>query len=235
MTRVDFKKELEEIKTQLALQEFSRKQLQEEITSKTEQLENVKILKDKNNRAMLYLKARAADTRKSSLEAINGMITSALTSMYSEDYRFFFDYNEKALEQGEKSGYNITPKISSMMEGEIVTTGIIGSRGGGLCEIISVLLRWAFLKYLNQNSTMILDETFGAVSSDEKMINLNQFLKHYIEESGSQILFITHKAEVFGKYASKIYKVDKNDGVASISEISYTDILDHQRHIINEN
>ena len=82
---------------------------------------------------------------------------------------------------------------------------------------------------------MILDETFGAVSSDEKMINLNQFLKHYIEESDSQILFITHKAEVFGKYASKIYKVDKNDGVASISEISYTDILDHQRHIINEN
>ena len=81
------------------------------------------------------------------------------------------------------------------------------------------------LKELNFRGIIILDETWVSVSADEKMINLIKFLNHYVDECDIQVLFITHRAEMFGKNANSILQVSKNDGIANVKKVSFDDII----------
>ena len=59
----------------------------------------------------------------------------------------------------------------------MITTTIKDSRGGGLIEVMSVLLRLAFLNLSGYNGLVILDETWAAVSADNKMSALIDFFE----------------------------------------------------------
>ena len=204
---------------------FEKEQLENTLHSLTEELEIVKEKKNCSVKGSLLLKSLASDTRKQSLEIIEKMITEAIKPMYGEDYEFSFKYNEKSLEKGEKSGFNIQPSITSDINGQRITTSIKNSRGGGLLEVMSVLLRFAVLKLCNYNGIIVLDETWASLSADEKMVNLIDFIDFYIKETDIQVLFITHRAEMFGKNADNIIYVDKMNGVANIKKMSYDEIL----------
>ena len=57
------------------------------------------------------------------------------------------------------------------------------------------------------------------------MINLIDFINEYIKTADIQVLFITHRAEMFGKNADNILQVSKNHGIANVAQVSYDDIL----------
>ena len=155
------------------------------------------------------------------------MLTLAIKSIYGIDYEFSFEYNDKAIEKGERGAFNITPSISSGL-GENRFTTSIGARGGGLKEVISVLLRLAFLKFYGYKGVIVLDETWSSLSADMKMDNLIEFMESYIEETDIQIVFITHRAEMFGKIAKKIILVskDSSSSESNVAEMNYNDMLD---------
>lgn len=206
---------------------FERDALVKKIEQNELLLETYKNQRSNANMAEIYLKSRAADILKNTMGVISEMVTDLLQQMYGSDYVFSFVYNEKAQEKGEKVGFNITPVISSNLNGELITTSIKNARGGGLIEVVSVLLRFAILKYFNYNGLIILDETWVSVSADEKMVNLIDFLGQYIDECDIQLLFITHRAEMFGKNAENIIQVKKIDGIANVKQINYDDILNN--------
>lgn len=183
-------------------------------------------LKDDNLKAHLYLRKQVIDNLQSAIETVNQIVTSVLKRVFGDDYTFALTYNEEALLKGERSGLNINCTITSKMEGDEMTTSVKDSRGGGLLETISVILRWAFLNYLGYNGAIILDESWSAVSADEKMINLVDFINAYTQETSSQIIFITHRAEMFGREASTINRVYKADGLSQIERISFEQIPD---------
>jgi ABC-type thiamine transport system ATPase subunit len=105
---------------------------------------------------------------------------------------------------------------------------IKGSNGGGLMEIVSVLLRFAFGTYNNYDSVYVLDEAFSAVSKDGIMGQLLIFLDRYIAELGLQVILITHSAESFSQISAQNYLVYKEDGIAKIKLASRDDILEMQ-------
>jgi hypothetical protein len=221
----DLKRNFTKIKSSIDKSIFARDTLIEKINNNELLLEDYKDKRTHANLADIYLRSRAAEILKTTLETISGMVTDLLQQMYGSDYEFCFVYNERAQEKGERVGFNITPTITSNLNGIRNTTSIKNSRGGGLIEVVSVLLRFAVLKYFNYNGIIILDETWVSVSADEKMVNLIKFLTHYIEECDIQLLFITHRAEMFGKDANNIIQVKKNDGIAKVRQINYDDIL----------
>lgn len=224
--------EINKIDKDLAIKIFSRSKLIESIEEKENLIEEHKNNRNLYNQALVLIKTRASDTRKASIEVINEMITSLIKPMFGDDYIFHFSYNEKALESGIKSGFNIIPEITRKVNGKMFTSGIKDSVGGGLCEIISVWLRFAFLKLNNHRGLVILDENWTAVSFDNKMDQLIRNFDDYIKESQSQVLLITHRAEMFGKIADNIVRVVNIDGKANIEYPSYEQILDHSNRML---
>jgi hypothetical protein len=211
---------------ELIKREYARELLIKSIESKTKEFELLKINKEKNNQAALFLKSKAADTRKTSCEVIDGIATKAIQPIYGFDYAFSFQSNEKAIEKGLKSSFNLIPTISSKLGDSILSTPIKDSRGGGLSEVMSVLLRLAFLSLNGYNGIVILDESWAAVSADEKMDSLINFFNGYIKESGIQVLLITHRTEMFGKIADNILKVKKENGSANVYPATYEEVLE---------
>jgi hypothetical protein len=58
------------------------------------------------------------------------------------------------------------------------------------------------------------------------MSALINFFEGYIKSSQVQIILITHRAEMFGKIADNILLVKKEDGLANIRSVSYTEYLE---------
>lgn len=206
---------------------FSREKDIEDLEKQKTQLENLKIDKLIYDKSSLLLKAQAAETREATIGTIEELISQGLQSIYGFDYGFSFKYNEKAIEKGERGAFNITPSVTSGLGDNKITTSI-SARGGGLKEVISVLLRLAFLKFYKHSGTIVLDETWASLSADTKMDNLIEFMDHYIKETDIQIIFITHRAEMFGKIANKIIYVskDSSSSESTVAEMDYDDMLD---------
>ena len=115
-----------------------------------------------------------------------------------------------------------------MVNGKLVKRPIKGSNGGGVLEIISVLLRFAFGTYNNYNGVYVLDEALSAVSKDGVMEKLLIFLDRYIKELGLQVLLITHSAEKFSQISVLNYLVYKELGIARLMLTTRDDIIDMQ-------
>jgi hypothetical protein len=226
MTTNELKNKAKAIERRLNSQLFSREKDSEDLENEKNNLESIKTNKIIYDKASLLLRAQAAETREATIGTIEEMISQALQSIYGFDYGFSFKYNEKAIEKGERGAFNITPSVTSGLGDNKITTSI-SARGGGLKEVISVLLRLAFLKFYNYKGTIVLDETWASLSADTKMDNLIEFMDHYIKETDIQIIFITHRAEMFGKIANKIICVskDSSSSESSVAEMNYDDML----------
>jgi hypothetical protein len=227
MTINELKLGTKDIEKKLNSKIFSRDKDIENLENERVSLEDLKIKKVIYDKASILLKAQAAETREATIGTIESMISLAMKSIYGFDYEFSFKYNDKAIEKGERGAFNITPSVTSGLGDNRITTSI-SARGGGLKEVISVLLRLAFLKFYGYRGVIVLDETWSSLSADMKMDNLIEFMDSYIEETDIQIIFITHRAEMFGKIAKKIIYVSKDSASSesSVAEMKYDDMLD---------
>lgn len=221
----DIKSQFEIVDLKIKQKQFKKNQLIELLESETDKQKELVEKRSIANRSSLFLKSRAYNVRKNSIDVVNQIVTDALKPIYGDDYEFVLAINEEKLAKGESSGFNIKPLIISDIDGKRIATSVQSARGGGVTEIVSVILRFAFLKLVNYNGLIVLDETWASVSADEKMLNLIDFLNYYVKEADVQVLFITHRAEMFGKNADNIIHVNKSNGVADIKKISYNDII----------
>ena len=222
----ELKNKVKVLEKKITSLQLSKEKDEKDLKTEMQNLESYKLLKTKSDKAMLLCKSHAANTRQNVIHTIESMITQALQSIYDPTYEFSFKLNEKAIEKGERGAWNITPSVSSGSgSNKIITT--INSRGGGLSEVISVLIRLAFLKFYNYKGTVFLDETWASVSADDKMDKLIEFMKYYIEETDIQVVLITHRAEMFGKIANKINLVTKDsvESVSTVTEINYDNMV----------
>jgi ABC-type iron transport system FetAB ATPase subunit len=235
MNRSDFEKQFRALEKEINQKVYTRDTLVKTIADKKSELESDIAEKAHLNKASIFFKSKAQDTRETYIQTINYHLSMLVKRMYGDDYEFGFLYNEKAQEKGEKIGFNLYPTITNSVNGKRVTTYSMDSRGGGILETISVFLRWVFVRLDGYNGPLILDESWSAVSADDKMEMLIEFIKQYIVETDSQLIFVTHRAENFGKIADKIFLVQKENGVAKSSEITYAEIVEKQLSFVDKN
>ena len=222
----EFKLKIKSLEKELNTLQINKEFDENELEKELKNLEDYKLQKTNKDKANLLLKSKAAETRKNVIGAIEQMISQALQSIYDPTYEFSFKLNEKAIEKGERNAWNITPSVSSGSGTNRITT-TINSRGGGLSEVISVLLRLAFLKFYNYKGAVFLDECWASVSADDKMDNLIEFMKYYLDETDIQLVLITHRAEMFGKIAKKINLVtkDSEESISTVTELTYDNMV----------
>ena len=231
----DIKKEFKEIERHLIGQESERNTLQNILSEQEETLRTLDSKKNNTKKAQIFLRQRASDTRLKALAYIEEILTSAIQKIYGEDYVFSFEIKEIHTKDDDFSGqFSILPCIEKTINGKRVSRPIKGSNGGGLQEIISVLLRIAFGTYSNYKGVYIFDEALAAVSKDGVMANTLGFLKRYIEDLELQVILVSHSAEKFSLISNINYITYKVDGIARIESASREQILEMQNFGVDD-
>ena len=231
----EIKKECNKIERNLIALEIERDTLLALLKDQESKLLELETKKDHSKKGQIFLRLKAADTRIQALASIEEIVTAALQEICSEDYKFSLEMKEVSSKEGENTGlFTILPCIEKDIDGKRVKRPIKGSNGGGVLEIISVLLRFAFGTYNNYNGIYVLDEALSAVSKDVKMEKLLIFFDRYITELGLQVILITHSAEKFSQISAQNYLVYVENGIAKMKLVSADDILEMQNFNVSE-
>ncbi len=226
----EIKKECNKLERNLIALEAERDTLLALLEEQETKLVDLETKKDHNKKGQMFLRLKAADTRIQALASIEEIVSSGLQAIYATDYTFSMEMKEVSSKEGENTGlFTILPCIEKEIDGKRVKRPIKGSNGGGVLEIISVLLRFAFGTYNNYKGIYLLDEALSAVSKDEVMEKLLIFLDTYIKELDLQVMLITHSAEKFSQISTQNYIVYKDDGIAKLKPATRDDILEMQK------
>lgn len=224
------------IERELIALEIERNTLQALLKEQENKLKELETLKENNKKASIFIRQIAADTRINAIASIEEIVTGGLRRIYSSDYTFSLEMKEISTKESENTGlFTIVPCVEKLIEGKLVNRPIKGSNGGGLMEIISLLLRIAFGTYNGYQGVYIFDESLAAVSKDGIMKHLLIFLNEYFKELELQIILITHSAEKFSQISNMNYLIFKEDGIAKAKQITRDDIKDFQDFDVSEN
>ena len=226
------KKECNEIKVELSRQLALKEILDEQLLEIENKILETEELIESTNSAFFFLKQRAADTRSQAIPVIEKAVSDGLSYMFQEEYIFKFKSNESST--SDTSAFNLVPKIYKKIDGKIVERCPYTSNGGGLQEIISILLRFSFIVYRKYNGIVILDEALASVSADKMMDRLIEFLKSYVETLGLQCLFITHRADRFVLISNKNFLITRENGLAVVNEMTREEMLDYYKNLQEE-
>jgi hypothetical protein len=133
------------------------------------------------------------------------LATQALQSVFGEGLTFH-------LVPGETGGQvTLEPVIRSEFAGEMIETGIMDARGGGMGAVVGFVLRLVkILLSPGVADIVFLDEPFGFVSESYSDA-LGTFLAGVARLTGVQVVMITHD-KTFGQYADSRVRMSLGAG-----------------------
>lgn len=154
------------------------------------------------------------DQQLKAQESIEKLVTEGLQTIFDDTLSFHI--------LQKVSGKNATVEFkvrTALPDNRVVETDVLDARGGGLAAVIGFLLR-VVVMLLEQDGQkekiLILDETFAHVSEDY-LAPLGEFLKELKNETGVQIILVTHQQE-FTDHADKVYRFSIKDGKTIVKE-----------------
>ena len=229
MTIAELESIYEDLKEKLIIEETQYKTLVSQIDQIKQDIADLEEDKSNHKHAHVFLKLKAADTRKKAIEAIEAIVTLGIKQIYGEDYSFMFkmkDYNTKDV--GEQNyNYTITPTIGCLHGGEFCEFPLT-SCGGGLGETVSMLIRLAVIEYKQFKGMIALDESLSGLSADDKLDQLILFFDNYIRDSELQFMVITHRPVEFAQISNKNFIVSRDSeddaGIARVRPLSYEEL-----------
>jgi len=217
------------LERELIALEIERDALQALLDKQESKVAELETLKNNNKNASIFIRQIAADTRTQALAIIEQLVTAALKPIFGEDYAFFLELKEISTKESENTGlFTIFPCVEKLQNGKLVKHPVRDGNGGGLQEIVSILLRIAFGQYSGYQGPYIFDESLGAVSKDFVFEKLLIFLDSYMKELDLQIIHITHSPELFSQISSINYQIFKENGMAKAKQVSQDDIKEMQ-------
>jgi len=201
-----------------------RKKDQEKLVS----LQEKQILQHK---ALLFLQSETIERRKNAQNIIESLGTFALQAIYDDSYYLELESGDE--NSGKKNSDVRNLKMEFCVKNQCgdndtpIRTGLMGERGGGVVEVVSFALRIAALSLLGYDGPLIVDEAYKSMSNDQKLKNVASFLRQIADDIGRQIIFATHKDDIFGRVSDKIVRVVKNkSGIAEVKEESISDYIE---------
>lgn len=181
--------------------------------------------KKTSQEGFIFLKSKAANTRKESLRLIESLITEGLAHIFGQEMYFFFENDEKdTKDKDDDVSYKLTPYIKFKKDGFWRTEQPRYSNGGGICEIISLLLKFSFLQYSKYEGPLLFDECLSMVSSDYSK-KLVEFIDLMVTRFGHQIIYISHNPQKFVCISSKNFYVSNDNGQAKVDVMDADDLI----------
>ena len=157
------------------------------------------------------LLAKASEYARMQLkQRIEQTVTAALQAIISEDLSFRIILGDRANQP--TAEWEV---VSRCGDTEIANSPE-DARGGGIVDVVSIALRLALMELTRPkvDGPLILDEP-GKMISAEYAPNLAAFLKQYAQQTGRQVLMVTHN-ETLAEVADRSYRVRMIDGVSRV-------------------
>lgn len=152
------------------------------------------------------------DKQHAAQEQIEMLVTRGLQVIFDSDTSFHVVQSVKA------SRPQVDFLIRSTMDGKVVETSVMDSRGGGVASVVGFLLRLVVLLLgRKQGALLVLDETFGMVSEDYEP-RVAEFLRELVDKTGVQVLMVTHST-AFDDVADKRYRFTQTNGATAVKEL----------------
>jgi len=159
------------------------------------------------------------------LRLIESLITEGLAHIFGQEMYFFFENDEKDVkDKDDDVSYKLTPYIKFKKDGFWRTEQPRYSNGGGICEIISLLLKFSFLQYSKYEGPLLFDECLSMVSSDYSK-KLVEFIHLMVTRFGHQIVYISHNPQKFVCISSKNFYVSNDNGEAKVDVMDADDLI----------
>lgn len=153
-----------------------------------------------------------ADERQAQVQTqIETLVTHGVQTIFGDDLTFHVISEQKA------NRAEVSFSLRSSMGDETVETPILDARGGGVAAVVGFLLRLIITLLREDRPLLVLDETFAQVS-DGYLPNVGQFVKELVDQTGAQILMVTH-SDVFAEYADAKYQVTQKNGVSVVEKL----------------
>ncbi len=182
------------------------KELQEEIASLSESIEDL-------DRVTVLLNSLGEDRQLKAQQTIEELVTRGLQTIFDETLSFH-------IVQGVRGkAASVEFLVRTTLAGSVIETPVMEARGGGLAATIGFLLRLVVMllsKGTKSENILVLDETFAHVSQ-EYLGPLGEFLREVVDKTGVQIVMVTHQNE-FVEYADKVYRFSMADGETQVRE-----------------
>ncbi|HPY55278.1 MAG TPA: hypothetical protein PLI14_06440 [Bacilli bacterium] len=156
-----------------------RKEINNELKNKKQYLDLV--LESQN-----ILQQVALEVQSRLTISVNSIVNTAVNSVFDEEYFFNLDFVTKRQH---------TTVEYTLKKGDLITTNIPISTGGGILSVISFALRLACLLLSGKNKILILDENFSHVAKN-KQEQIGNMLSVLAEKLGVQLILITHEDEL---------------------------------------
>lgn len=162
--------------------------------------EKVEVYKQVN---LLFEKASVI-ARKKIKDEIETLVTHGLRSVFEDPtITFVVDFVSRR-NQIEADFY-----LEWEDSGKKIMGNILNTYGGGIVDIVSVILRLIVLELSKISGPLFLDEP-GKMISSQYIPNFGKFLVELSRTFGRQIILITHD-NILSEYASKTFEVSLNE------------------------
>lgn len=154
-----------------------------------------------------------ADERQAKVQnQIETLVTHGVQTIFGDDLTFHVLSEQKA------NRTEVSFSLRSSMGEETVETPILDARGGGVAAVVGFLLRLIITLLREDRPLLVLDETWAQLSSDYEP-RLAEFVKELVDQTGVQILLVTH-SDAYTEHADKAYRVTQKKGVTEFEEIT---------------
>ena len=179
---MDWKNNLKIISKEIDNGYFSFKSLKELLEDYNTKLEAIYEKLRTTEKARAFFQVQAENTQREVSETLSVIITSALKSVFPDDYECVIEFTG--------SGAKLYLK-----KGEDIIEDPINSVGGGVIDIASFAARVAFIFLSGSSRVLIADEPFKAVSSDLR-VKIPEMLQLLSEKLGVQFIIVSHLQEI---------------------------------------
>lgn len=206
---------INELEQSILISKGRRDTLVEVLKGKEEELASINKTVDALEESIQFLTKTAKKARDNTIKNIESLSTMSVQSVYVEPIEINLQYRDKSKAD---SSDKLNLQLVRRTPDAVIVTGLMDEVGGGMIETVSFALRIASIKWLNYKGPIILDEAYKSVSNDEKLDNIALLLKELKSTVGNQIIFATHKQDVFGEIASKEFVVTYVNAVSEVTE-----------------
>lgn len=151
-------------------------------------------------------KQLGGDSEEQILSNIQTFVSYGLSAVFGEDYSFVTLLS--------KEGKDL--KVDFQVHTMGIQSKVIGARGGGVAEVVSILMQIFFVLMNKDLSRFIVLDAALLHLSPKYWRNMSQLLSELCHKSDIQILLMAHAGD-YGVYADSLYKFTQREG-KTISE-----------------
>jgi DNA repair exonuclease SbcCD ATPase subunit len=139
-------------------------------------------------------------------------VTAALQAVFGREMRFEVSLRELGGQPA--ADWRVVDAVTDTNGAYEVSGDPEEARGGGVSDIVSLALRLAMLELVRPKpeGPIILDEVGKHVSAEHREA-LSEFLRAYAQQTGRQIILVTHMGEL-SIAADVVYQITRENGTS---------------------